>query len=138
MERLKELLKDVDQSVRVFYSNAIDLHNDRQLRSLAGNPIQIVDPSPFIDNSLHYGSKGFYVTMPECIERGDMYSGGEYKYHDYRFDHPDGVLVAKTHEGTQEMLHLFPDISLGTLEDKLVEGIQKSKLLQCAERGEGR
>jgi hypothetical protein len=126
MKRLYEMLQKVDAKVAQFYCTAIELHENENLRSLAGSPIKIVKSS--YGNSLDYTSNGFRVIATECIESGDMYSGGRYRHHQHLFEKSEGKLYAKTYKGRKELLDLFPSLTLTGLEAKLVEGIEESAL----------
>ncbi len=128
MSQLTEVLEQVEQRVDAFYQQAIDLHNNEKLRSLVGTPIPIF--ATRYKEKLMYGQKGFYATIPKCIEAGDYLSGGTYDYPDYAFKEKNGKLVVKSHEGRQEMLHLFPELTLTTLEERVIAGIQKTGLFR--------
>ena len=128
MQELDELLKGVEQSVDRFYERAIELHNNPKLRSIASEPIPILQPQ--YGSRLYYHQKGFYAVVPKCIEPGNAWEDGSYGFPEYYFKEKDNKLVVKSHEGLQEMLHMFPKLNLSELEGKLVEGVRKSSLLK--------
>jgi hypothetical protein len=127
MKRLYNALRKVEDRVAEFYKLAIDLHENESLRSL-GRKFTIVHER--YGSRLFYGPEGFYAGVSKCVERGDAWCRGLYKYPEHTFRKKGGKLVVKSHKGTQEMLELFPTLTIGTLEDRLVERIENIHLIK--------
>jgi hypothetical protein len=111
MNRLYAVMQKIEERVNGFYSQTALVHENQKLRSLAKPPLQVVKSQN--DYELYYGSDGFY------IDDGD----GEKTFHK-KCD----KLVADTDEGVQEMLEIFPKLTLGTIEDRLCAGLEKNHL----------
>lgn len=132
MEKLYKMLDEVEERVDRFYGDAVALHNNGKLRSVAGTPIQILYPK--YGSKLLYGPEGFYAIVPQCVDPGSYCEDARFEYPEYNFYEKDNKLLVKTHDGLQEMLHLFPKLTLGTLEEKLIEGVQKTGLFEVDRR----
>lgn len=147
-KKLTELVDEAMTSVTAFYQRAIELHNDRNLRSLASqyqidpNDIeQWYDGRIYIvkqrgEDELFYDPDGFNARVAvQCLEEGNWAESGSYEYAERIFRVREGKLVVNAGQyGRQEMLELFPKLTIEKMEEKLAEAIGNSRWL----KGEGK
>ena len=126
MTGFTELLNEATTRINDFYRQAIALHNNPHLRSIGGQGrIRLVE-------NLFYDNDGFNARVAiECIEQGNAWEGGSYRYAERPFYVKDDRLVVDADKyGTPEMLHLFPSLSIKSLEEKLAQELQKTRWLK--------
>lgn len=128
MQKIYQELEKIEKDVDRFYQETIKLHNHEQLRSLAGAPLPLLTPQ--YGKKLYFGTQGFYAVIPKCVDPGDMYDDAEFEYPLYNFQEQSGRLIVKSHEGLEELLHVFPQVNSSLLEEKLLQEISKRGDLQ--------
>lgn len=119
MEKFEAIVAKAETQQNEFYQKVIELHEDKRLRSLAGQlsyGISFVGMN-FSSNKLFYTDKGFKVDIPVCIERGNYCESGTYNSRYYVCKVKDNKLFVNK----KELLKYFPELTL----EKILAGIEK-------------
>lgn len=152
--KLTELVNEATTRVDAFYQQAIALHTDNRLRSLADqykandpddysvNPVDdgkiyIIKKRGAGGNELFYDLWGLNVRLAiDSPGTGNWRESKRYLYTNRTFIVRDDKLVVDTQYGRQEMLSLFPRLTVETIEKKLAEKIKNSRWLKGRENEE--
>jgi hypothetical protein len=115
MDRLYATIQNIEHRVNRFYNQVTHAHEHEKLRLLADPPLFVTKKKDRY--SLFYGTSGFYVR-----------SEGQSAEHEKNFHKKGNKLVVDTDQGIQEMLVVFPKLTLGTIEDRLCSDLEKNYL----------
>jgi len=135
-KKFNELLDHIDSSEQRFYDAVLPLHEDERLRAYAKRNygFKITGGGSSSSTALYFSENGFRATIPKFVGGDDMYSGS---YHGkcYPFKLEEGKLVVASHKGKEEMLDLFPDLTVDKIESALEQEIKKTKIFKKFQEG---
>lgn len=137
MERqdLDEMLETMDTYKEEFYLDAIALHEDEKLRSIVEyhpkGQFTIIKGANDSYSQLYYSNEGFVAGMPKYCDGGwDDY--GYYKHDNYTFGVKDDMLVVSYKGKKQELLELFPKVSVKDITQGIEAEINKLDIYKKA------
>ncbi len=127
-KKLEEIIGKIDAEKSEFYKNAIELHEDKKLREIAGHSdegFKIIGGKRENDNILYYNEKGFEVSVAHYHCGDDYDSTGHYAYEGHQFEAENNRLVAVYHFKKRELLEIFPKITIEKINAALEKEIKK-------------
>ena len=126
MEKFEAIVAKAENQQNEFYQKVIGLHEDKRLRSLAGQKYGgltydeldgfTIVKGGYGSDKLFYTDKGFKADIPVCIERGNYCESGTYNSRYYVCKVKDNKLFVNK----KELLKVFPNLTL----EKILEGIE--------------
>ncbi len=129
MTDLNDLTAQIREKTNAFYARAIEIHQDRELRSLAA---QTDLNRIIIFGNLFYDIDGFNSKVAQrLLMPGNYREDATYLYAEKIYQVSGKKLVVNAGDfGWREMLVEFPQLTIKTIEEKIAEAIGESRWLK--------
>jgi len=128
-KKLEELISKIDSEKSEFYKSAIELHEDKKLKELAGmsdEGFKIFEEKKYGGNMLYYEEKGFTAVVAYYHCGDELDKSGWYDYDTHQFKVEDDKLITKYGSKKHELLELFPKITIEKINKALEKEIKKT------------
>ena len=132
-KRLEDIVRRINEIEKQFYKEMIPVHNDEKLRSFMKEYSQ--KSEGFIikgnvnnyGNCLSYSSNGFKFGVSKFHDTSDYWGGSGYyttRFQDFKV--VKEKLIVPVSSKKNEMLQLFPNITIEDVYSKIEEGMKRN------------